>query len=156
MNQEPYLRQFERLADELQKDFLFPHCQMERTRDCIQITIPDEIYRKTLGSDHDLGIILLLTPDHIEIRLPIVDWTQGAYGPVSSSRSWKRLKIDDYATDRLSQEELTSLLDLITQGIEKRRKEFRRCRKCGEVVEVLEMKQGKCETCNNGGVPLVY
>lgn len=153
MSDEHDLRCFERLAEELQKRLR--NCKTERTRDAIQIDVPDEIGVQDLGSDINLGVLLLLTPDHIEIRLPTVDWnTHGSYSGVASSRLWKRLKIEGYISGDISNEE--PILDLIHQGIVKRRSEFRRCRKCGEIDEVVAMKRGRCAICANGGVAPIY
>jgi len=53
--------------------------RIERTRDCIQINCGGE-----------KGIVILVTPESIELRLPTVEWTC-VYGPAASSRFWKRV-----------------------------------------------------------------
>ena len=53
---------------------LMPEGRIERTRDSLQIDIGDE-----------RGIVVLVTPEAFEIRLPTVEWTCGAYGPAASS-----------------------------------------------------------------------
>jgi hypothetical protein len=59
-----------------------PKSTIERTRDCIQIDCG--------GKE---GIVILVTPEAIELRLPTIEWTRGAYGPAASSRLWKRVEI---------------------------------------------------------------
>jgi hypothetical protein len=73
---------------------LLPKSNVERTRDCIQ-----------LNCDGEEGIVVLVTPEVIELRLPTVEWTMGSYGPAASSRLWKRVQISEI-TDR----ELETLL----------------------------------------------
>ena len=37
------------------------------------------------------GIVLLITPEAIELRLPTVEWTEGTHGPAPTSRLWRRI-----------------------------------------------------------------
>ena len=57
-----------------------PEAEVTRTRDVIQL-------------DHggERGIVVLITPEAIEVRLPTIEWTKGAYGPAKTSRLWKRI-----------------------------------------------------------------
>ncbi|MDA0300904.1 MAG: hypothetical protein O2822_00080 [Chloroflexi bacterium] len=85
----------------------------ERTRDAIQIS-----------SGGDFGIVVLVTPEAFEIRLPTTEWAGGAYEPTESSRLWRRVsaaRVDDGA-----------LGDLISKARAARIAEFKRCRYCGE------------------------
>jgi len=94
---------------------LLPGAHMERTRDVIQI-------------DHggQEGIVVVVTPEDIEFRLPTVEWTMGAYGPCESSRLWKRV-----GTDELDDEMLP---DLIRRAKQARKRQYRKCRHCGRRV----------------------
>ena len=40
------------------------------------------------------GIVVLVTAEAIELRLPTVEWTSGTHNPVETSRAWKRLAAD--------------------------------------------------------------
>ena len=56
---------------------VLPGAMLERTRDAIQFDWGGE-----------QGIVLLVGPEALELRLPTVEWTKGAYGPARSSRLW--------------------------------------------------------------------
>jgi len=90
---------------------LLPESSIERTRDCIQINCGVET-----------GIVILVTPESIEIRLPTVEWTGGAYGPVRSSKFWKRIN-----ESKINDEKLGNLLKEALKG---RLSEFKTCRYC--------------------------
>lgn len=94
---------------------LLPSSSVERTRDCIQIDYRGE-----------KGIIILVTPESIEIRLPTVEWTKSTYGPAASSRFWKRVNESE-----ITDEELENLLK---EALKERRSEFKICRYCKEPV----------------------
>jgi len=85
---------------------------VERTRDVVQIDVGDE-----------RGIVIVVTPDTIELRLPTVEWTRGAYGPRPSSRPWTCLD-----PDQLDDSELLASID---QARTAREAEFTVCRYCG-------------------------
>jgi hypothetical protein len=72
------LRQVERLALRVLK--YLPLAEVTRTRDVIQ-----------LDDGGEEGIIVLVTAEKVELRLPTVEWTQGAYGPAYASCFWKRV-----------------------------------------------------------------
>ena len=57
---------------------------IERTRDVFQI----ESYGDA-EPEHS-GIIVVITPEAIEIRFPTVEWTKGCHAPVLSSQIWRR------------------------------------------------------------------
>jgi hypothetical protein len=90
---------------------LLPSSTVERTRDCIQINYRGE-----------KGIVILVTPESIELRLPTVEWTMGVYGPATSSKFWKRINV--YET---TDEELDILLK---DALKERQNEFKTCRYC--------------------------
>ncbi|MDA8117685.1 MAG: hypothetical protein M0000_09990 [Actinomycetota bacterium] len=115
-----------------------PASRLERTRDAIQIDFGDE----------DEGVTVLVTAETIELRLPTVEWTCGAYGPAGSSRRWKRIR-----PEAASDEELR---DLVHQAMEARRAEFRPCKYCGQLFPP-EHRTGKaCYDCASGYEGVVY
>jgi len=105
-----------------------PGGRLERTRDAIQI---DQ------GGEN--GIVVLVTAEAVEFRLPTVEWTRGAYGPAQASRLWKRVK-----TERLSDELLESL---IRQALDTRAREFRKCKYCREVFPSERRHGNVCHGC---------
>ncbi|MGB5816377.1 MAG: hypothetical protein WBI27_14375 [Thermoanaerobaculia bacterium] len=73
------------------------------------------------------GLVFLVTAEAIEIRLPTIEWTRGAYGPAASSTLWKRATWEDLQSGR-------GLHGLIDEARAARESEFKRCRFCGEEV----------------------
>jgi hypothetical protein len=59
------------------------------TRDCIQINCCGE-----------KGIVILVTAEAIELRLPTIEW-KGPHEPVASSRFWKRIQESEIADKEL-------------------------------------------------------
>lgn len=92
-----------------------PGASLERTRDVIQIEWGGES-----------GIVVLVTPEAVELRLPTVEWTAGAHGPADSSRLWKRVLMDEL--------EEVNLRDMLHQAHRAREQQFRKCRYCGRLV----------------------
>ncbi len=90
---------------------LLPGATLERTRDVIQIDF---------GGDS--GIVVIVTPDAIELRLPTIEWTGGSYGPAESSRLWKRVEASESA--------IVEMPRLLAAARAARRQEFTRCRYC--------------------------
>ena len=75
-------RLFERLALVVagwRSPFVF-----DRTRDAIEVRFPTDL-------DAAADLVVLLTSDAIEFRLPTIDWTMGSHGPAVSSILWRRL-----------------------------------------------------------------
>lgn len=107
---------------------LLPESIIERTRDCIQINYGGEE-----------GIVILVTPEIIELRLPTVEWTMGAYGPAASSRLWKRVEISK-TTD-------VELETLLKKALKKRQSEFRNCRYCRKRNPPEYMDGDVCQEC---------
>lgn len=64
---------------------ILPRPCLERTRDVIQLEVQSEP-----------GVILLVTADHVEFRLPTIEWTRGAYAPAPSSRFWQRIRVQSF------------------------------------------------------------
>lgn len=116
----------------------FPEAQVSRTRDAIQLDIGD-----------DRGVVVLVTPEAIEVRLPTVEWTRGTYGPADSSVLWKRLRHRGRLTDRFR----TAILSAIRLRLD----QFKSCRFCGEPVS-LEHRHGDdvCHGCAQNHLGIVH
>lgn len=127
------LRRFELLANALVR--MLSDSEMARTRDAIQIDY--------LG---DEGVVLLLTPETLEIRLPTVDWTQGTYGPCASTRRYQLIDVDDFIRGDGRPDE-ASLLAAVMRGVEARGAEFKPCRYCGECFPIEQRHGDACHGC---------
>jgi hypothetical protein len=92
-----------------------PGAEVSRTRDAVQIDWG--------GTE---GIVVLVTPEALELRLPTVEWTCGSYGPAASSRLWRRVEWAAIGDGRLSA--------LLRNCKRARARQFRRCKYCGERV----------------------
>ena len=90
-----------------------PGATVERTRDVIQID---------WGGEE--GIVVIVTPEALEFRLPAIEWTMGAYGPALSSKFWRRVEVDG-----LDDAQIIELIDATNQA---RQAEYRTCRFCGK------------------------
>jgi hypothetical protein len=108
-----------------------PDGEVERTQDAIQIEHGGE-----------RGLVVLVTAEAVEIRLPTTEWTQGAYGPTPSSRLWKRVR-----AARVSEGQL-ELADLLRKAREARAREFKVCRYCKEVLPVEHRHGNVCHACS--------
>jgi hypothetical protein len=93
---------------------LLPGAILERTRDVIQFELREEP-----------GLVLLVTAEAIEVRLPTVEWTRGSHGPAPSSRYWKRIKIP--GSGQLNMKRMESLIE---EARSVRAAEFVTCRFC--------------------------
>lgn len=105
-----YPTQVEKLA--LRVLDLLPLAGVERGRDVIQLT-----------ESVDDGLVIIVTAEAVELRLPTVEWTGGAHSPVLSSRSWKRV-----TATSITNEQLAALID---EARKARRAQYRTCRYCG-------------------------
>jgi hypothetical protein len=111
---------------------------LERTRDVIEI-----------HSGGDEGIVIIVTPEAVELRLPTVEWTMGAYDPVASSRLWKRVKADGLEDEKLGQ--------LLGEAQEARGRQFTKCRYCGErVAPEHRYSRNVCQGCSSSQLGVVY
>ena len=117
---------------------LVPDFTMERTRDTIHVYYGGEE-----------GVVISVSPEAFEFRLPTVEWTAGAYGPTASSRLWKRV-----ASARISDGRLRSLVE---SAIIARKAEFRICRSCKQSVPP-EHRHGDdlCHACASTDLGIVY
>jgi hypothetical protein len=97
----------------------------------VNMLLPDAAVRSTphvaeLSVEGEDGIIVLVTAEAVELRLPTVEWTAGTHSPAEASRLWKRLEIDEVSDERLRSE--------ITDARAERESEFATCRYCGQRV----------------------
>jgi hypothetical protein len=115
-----------------------PGFELERTRDVIQLSLGDED-----------GIVVLVTREAFEFRLPTVEWTASAYGPAAASRLWRRVP-----TSRASDRRLKSL---VQGAMAARKSEFRDCRFCGRSTPP-EHRHGDdvCHSCAEEHLGVVY
>lgn len=116
---------------------LVPGCEITRTTEMIQIRF---------GSME--GIVVLVTPEAYEIRLPTIEWTYGAYGPAAVTRLWRRIEgteIDESA-----------LRKAIEDAEAARRGEFSPCRFCGERVAIEHRHGDVCHGCAERRLGVVH
>lgn len=112
--------------------------RIERTRDSIQI-----------DCGGDKGVVLLVTAEAIELRLPTVEWTMGSHGDARTSRLWKRI-----TASRLSDKRLRALID---QAIEARGQEFKVCRYCGKTIPAeYRHEDDLCMGCASRHEGIIY
>lgn len=117
---------------------LLPSVVEGRTRDCIQINY---------GGQE--GIVILVTAEAIELRLPTVEWTMGAYGPAASSRLWKRVEFCEMADAKL--------ISLLNDALKQRKNEFRKCRYCERKFPPEHMHASDvCQGCATKHLGVVY
>jgi hypothetical protein len=90
---------------------LVPDRRIDRTRDVVQVDVGDE-----------RGIVVVVTAEAIELRLPTIEWC-GPHDPRRSSRLWKRLDPDELDD--------AELLAKLSEARAAREAEFRVCRYCG-------------------------
>jgi hypothetical protein len=105
-----------------------PSGEVARTREVIQI-----------DDGGDEGICLVITAEHLELRLPSIEWTCGAYGPARTSVLWKRAKWDGLSDETLD--------ELLTAARRARHAQFRKCRFCGERFPPERRHGNVCHGC---------
>ena len=98
---------------------LLPKGKVERTRDVVQI---EHVGR------YD-GIVLIVTKEALELRLPTVEWMCGAYAPAEASDLWKRVTWKKLK-NKSSQIDKDKLAEYIETAKEERRKQFAECKYC--------------------------
>ena len=106
----------------------FPHHRLTRTQDAIQI-----------DDEEEMGVSTLVTAEAIEIRLPTVEWTGGAYGPAAASRLWKRVPIESLSDQQF--------VELLFEARAARRAEFIECRYCHRLVPREHRDGDVCHGC---------
>ena len=121
------LRGFEQVAATILS--LSPAAEISRTRDAIQID----------WGEYEDGVVILLTPDAIEFRLPSVDWVHPGI-PERTSQLWKRAEIDE-----LDDKDLVAWIMKARQA---RKRQFKKCQFCGEMVPPEHRFDGQtCHGC---------
>ena len=130
-----HLRRFEIFAKKLLQ--MFPDASISRTRDCIQI-------------DHmgDRGVVILLTPEAVEVRLPTTDWTQGSHGPVASSCLRKR--------HSFSEDSESDMIASIGEAVIERQAQFKVCPYCQNEFPTEHMAEGACHGCAEKQLGIVF
>lgn len=116
---------------------LIPASQVERTRDAIEIR---------WGGEE--GLIVLVTPEAFEVRLPTVEWTTDYAGPAESSRLWRRVRADKVSEQRLG--------DLLQGGLAARAREFRSCRHCKKSFPTEHRTGSVCHECASARDGIVF
>lgn len=120
---------------------------IERTRDAIQI-----------DSGGEEGVVLLVTPEALEIRIPLTEWTLGGYAPTQSSRLWKRVRWKRKWDAGFSGE----LQALVDDAFKARQDEFKNCGYCGNrfspdhTISSQLMKGPICHGCASDHEQVVF
>ena len=109
--------------------------EIERTRDVIQV-----------NCDGEDGIVLLLTPEALEIRFGLTEWS--GQRPRRSSLLSKRVEWRELEGPRL--------WELILGAIEARRADFYKCAYCGDDFRLEYMTEGACHGCAQTHRGIVY
>ena len=128
------IRAFEVQAKRLLE--IFPEANVTRTRDCIQIDYLEE-----------RGVVILLTPEAVEVRLPTTDWTQGSHGPARSSRIKKRHKLNENESD---------IVTSIHKAIAERQAQFKVCPYCHQEFPPEHMAMEACHGCAEKHLHIVF
>lgn len=110
---------------------------VERTRDAIQIGNYDDVH----------GVIVLITPEVIEFRLPTLEWPH-PHVPAASSRLWKRVKWEGLTEGRL--------VRLLEKAAAMRAAEFLNCRFCGQPFPPECRHNNVCHGCSEGHLGIVH
>jgi hypothetical protein len=117
---------------------LLPGAQVERTRDVVQIERGGEA-----------GVVVLVTREALELRMPCVEWTMGAYGPAPASRLWKRVEWEQLHGDALS--------SILAQVLSARVAEFNECRFCRAQCSPDRMLEADvCHACAEQHLGVVF
>lgn len=129
---------FERWAAQLLQHL--PEAKIERTHDAIQLTTGD--FRD------ESGLVILLSPDAIEFRLPILIWV-GPHEPAHTSRLWQRLVLNELSE--------TQLPELITAARFQQKQNFGDCKYCGKRNPSGWMfRSDICESCAESKLGIIH
>ena len=94
---------------------LLPEAKVDRTTEVIQLTTGD--FRD------ELGVVILLSPEAMELRLPTLNW-DGPYTPVKTSCLWQRLALNELKKSQLPR--------LIAEAQAQQQQSFFNCKYCGQ------------------------
>lgn len=101
------------------------------------------MYELSHDAEGEEGVVVVVTQEAVEFRLPTVEWTAGTHAPVASSRLWRRVEGLDLIN--LGDERLEELVEAAKQA---RAGEWSTCRYCGERVPVEHRLNGDiCHGC---------
>lgn len=114
-----------------------PGAVLTRVRDVVQLE---------WGGEE--GIVALVTAEALELRLPVVEWTMGSYGPAMASRLWRR-----FAWDELSPSQLG---DVLQQAQAARDAEYQECIYCHQRFTLDHMTGDACHSCASKHLGVVY
>jgi hypothetical protein len=122
------LRRVEDLAMRV-LDFM-PDAQVERTRDAIQFEHGGE-----------RGVVVLVTAEAVEFRLPTLEWTHPHFA-TPSSRLWKRVRAEKLYDGQ------PALGELLERARAARARQFKKCKYCKELFPPEHRHSGNvCHGC---------
>jgi hypothetical protein len=119
---------------------LLPDATISRTRDVIQF-----------DSGGEAGVVVVVTPEALEIRLPVTEWTRGTHGPALSSRLWKRIE-HRHISDAV-------LTEYLRDALLARQAQYSTCRFCGEQFppdKVIDTGGTVCHGCASSELGVVF
>lgn len=129
---------FEQLAAQIWQ--LLPEAKVERTSDVIQLTTGD--FRD------ESGLVILLSPDAIEFRLPALVWL-GPHEPASTSQLWQRLALTELTEAQLP--------ELIAAAQVQQQQTFGDCKYCGaHKPEGWMHRSDICESCAASELGIIH
>ena len=129
---------FEQWANQVGQ--LLPEAKVERTSEVIQLIIGD--------FQDELGLVILLSPETIELRLPILSWS-GPHAPVKTSRLWQRLALDELDESQLPR--------LIAEAQAQQKQSFCDCKYCGQRNPKGRMHSPDvCQSCAEKELGIVH
>ena len=93
---------------------------------------------------------MVVTVEAIELRLPVVEWTCGSYGPALTSRLWKRVDWEQIGAGGLPKQ--------IRALRAARRSKLRKCRFCGGLFPPGRMlgSEDACHGCAERHLHVVF
>ena len=143
------LLQVERRAVQVLEDLGEP--PFERTRDAFEFTVHALGAREgTAGVDSFPALLLLVTSEALELRVPVVEWTRGAYAPILSSRLSRRTM---WTTVGGAPGAVASLVE---RAVARRRRALSTCRACGRRIPFPGWRGGECNVCAEESAGRVY
>ncbi|MCO4764230.1 MAG: hypothetical protein KC502_22145 [Myxococcales bacterium] len=114
---------------------------LARTRDAIEIRFPDVV-------DADRELLVLITPNDMELRLPDMAWTTGYGGPTPTSELWKRTPVS-----ALTKSDVHGWLRKLDTSMKRR---LRRCKYCEKRFIAARMHGRACHGCSSKHEGVVY
>lgn len=104
---------------------------MQRTRDCFELHV---------RTPQNRFIVIILTPEAIELRFPTIEWTKGKRRHAPTSRLWKRMRwTEEVSTFRI--------LNVVITAMRKREEMFKPCRYCGASFPPELRRRNVCHRC---------